>query len=215
MAQRPLIMFFSASLKLLLTIIAISILSSCAPRPPANQNNACSIFKEYPSWYWDALKSYHRWKVPVSVQMAIIHQESHFRAGARPPRTKLFGFIPWTRPTSAYGYAQAVDGTWDHYMKSTGKNGADRNDFQDAVDFVGWYGNQAHKMLGISKRNAYDLYLAYHEGFGGYRQGSYRKKAWLVKRAHKVQQQANLYRGQLLYCKNDIPKPGLWQRLFG
>ena len=133
------------------------ILAGCAPSPPSNMNNACAIFQQYPRWYWDALNSYRRWGVPVSVQMAIIKQESHFRASAAPPRTKLFGFIPWSRPTSAYGYAQAVNGTWKEYIQSTNNGGADRDSFADATDFIGWYGYQANKKLAISKRNAYSI----------------------------------------------------------
>lgn len=185
-------------------------LAGCAPSPPNNIANACAIFQQYPRWYWDALNSYRRWGVPISVQMAIIRQESHFNAGAAPPRTRLFGFIPWTRPTSAYGYAQAVNGTWRNYIQSTGNTGADRDNFADATDFIGWYGYQASKKAGISKRNAYALYLAFHEGIGGYEERTYSRKAWLVQVARKVARNAGTYRLQISRCKYDIPKPSIW-----
>ena len=51
--------------------------------------------------------------------MAIIRQESSFDPNAAPERNKLLGFIPWKRPSSAKGYAQAVEGTWEEYKKET------------------------------------------------------------------------------------------------
>ena len=95
--------------------------------------------------------------------MAIIKQESSFIADARPERRKLLGFIPWKRVTSARGYAQAVDGTWEMYLNDRGGWFVSRNDFEDSVDFVGWYNYKTHKQLGISVNNARALYLAYHE----------------------------------------------------
>jgi hypothetical protein len=191
-------------------VLGIVLLSGCAPPPPQNLSNICSIFQQYPKWYWEALDSYNRWGVPVSVQLAIIHAESHFQPSARPPRTKLFGIIPWTRPTSAYGYAQAVDGTWLVYQAQTNRHNADRDEFGDAADFIGWYGYTANQKLGISTRNAYQLYLAYHEGINGYAAGTYRNKPWLISIAQNVQYQANVYRNQLHVCKYSIPKPSLW-----
>ncbi|MDO8954787.1 MAG: hypothetical protein Q7V63_08055 [Gammaproteobacteria bacterium] len=198
------------AIKFIALSLSLSFLSGCAPAPPQNMSNICSIFQQYPKWYWEALDSYKQWGVPVSVQLAIVHAESHFQPGARPPRTTLLGFIPWTRPTSAYGYAQAVDGTWLNYQTQTSRHSADRDEFGDATDFIGWYGYTANKKLGISKRNAYQLYLAYHEGINGYAAGTYRDKPWLITIAQNVQYQATAYRKQLHYCKYSIPKPSLW-----
>ena len=75
--------------------------------------------------------------MPVHVLMATIRIESGFEQRARPPRRKLLGFIPWTRASTAYGYSQALDGTWDEYRATTGNRGARRTNFSDAVDFVG------------------------------------------------------------------------------
>jgi hypothetical protein len=119
--------------------------------------------------------------------MAIIHQESKFRRDARPPKKRVLGFIPWGRASSAYGYAQAKDDTWDWYISKTGNRGADRDDFEDAVDFVGWYCSMTHRTNGVSKWDAYNQYLAYHEGHGGYRRRTYNKKAWLLGVARKVE----------------------------
>lgn len=152
--------------------------------------------------------------MPIAVQMAIMYQESSFNGTIKPPREKILWVIPWKRPTSAYGYSQALDQTWDNYIASSGNSWADRDDFDDASDFVSWYGHQAHRKLGISMSNAYAQYLAYHEGIGGYAHGSYRKKSWLVQVAHKVQHRAILYDRQLKSCEDHIPK-SLWLRMTG
>lgn len=147
--------------------------------------------------------------MPVHVSMAIIKQESGFRARARPPRRKLLWFIPWTRPSSAYGYAQALDSTWDLYKDETNSWFADRDDFGDAVDFVGWYVDKSHRMAGISKWNARHQYLAYHEGQTGYKRGTWKKKKWLQNVAGKVESTANRYSGQLKGCRDKLER-GWW-----
>ncbi|MEM9300721.1 MAG: transglycosylase SLT domain-containing protein, partial [Pseudomonadota bacterium] len=154
-------------------------LAACASRPPAQVDDICAIFEEKPRWYKDALASEERWGTPVHVQMAIIRQESRFRSDARPPREKLLGVVPWKRKSDAYGYAQVKDATWDWYRDKTGRRGAKRTDFGDAIDFVGWYTTVSQQQLGLSKWDPYGQYLAYHEGHGGYERGTWRSKGWL------------------------------------
>lgn len=175
-------------------------LIGCVSVPPKDVNNICSVFKQYPRWHKDALDVQRRWRVPVAVQMAIIHQESKFNATAEPPRTKLLWFIPWRRPSTAYGYAQALRSTWELYKNSDGGMWASRNNFADGVDFIGWYANQAHRRAGIPRDNAYDLYLAYHEGITGYQRKTYLQKKWLIPVAHKVSARAQIYQAQLAKC---------------
>jgi len=201
---------YSYTIKLILLLAVMFGLSGCTPAPPNNINNACAIFQQYPRWYWDALNTYRRWGVPVSVQLAIIKQESHFHASAAPPRDTLWGFIPWKRPTTAYGYAQAVNGTWQDYIQDTGNADASRDSFADASDFIGWYTHQTHQKAGVSENNAYALYLAYHQGINGYIQGNYHNEAWLIQVANKVQHNADIYAAQIGQCKNNITKPNLW-----
>ena len=169
--------------------------------PPKNSDNLCATFTEKEDWYTDARQSYEKWGVPISVQMAIMHQESHFVADAKPPRIWLLGIIPWFRPSSAYGYAQAKDETWDDYLDKAGSWRADRDDFADAADFIGWYGNASHAQLGIAKWDAKNLYLAYHEGNGGYQRKSYVNKEGLKRIADKVAYRAKLFQRQLDACK--------------
>lgn len=198
------------NIKLSLLLLCPLLLLSCASAPPRDVNNICNIFKQYPKWYTDAKDVERRWKVPVAVQMAIIHQESKFDARARPPRKKLLRIIPWKRPSSAYGYTQALRGTWAHYKQKNGGLFSSRGDFADGVDFIGWYANQANIRAGIPRSDAYPLYLAYHEGVGGYMKKSYLKKPWLVSVAHKVKARSQLYEMQMNSCRNSLPSRSFW-----
>lgn len=182
-------------------VVAVMLISGCVTQPPPRDvDNVCHIFKEYPRWYEDSKDVERRWRVPVTVQMAIIHQESKFDANAQPPRTKLLWIIPWTRPSTAYGYSQALRGTWALYKASHGGMFASRDDFGDGVDFIGWYANEAYKRARIPRNNTYKLYLAYHEGIGGYQQRTYLRKPWLIAVAHKVSAREKIYRAQLASC---------------
>lgn len=185
--------------------LLIMLLSACTTAP-RNPNNICEIFTEKDDWYDDAMDSYEKWGVPVQVQMAIIHQESRFQADAQPPRKRFLWIIPTFRPSSAYGYPQALDGTWDHYIEVSGNSGADRDDFEDATDFIGWYGNLSYKKLKISKWDARQQYLAYHEGHEGFRRRTYQHKRWLKTVAIKVATRAKQYRAQLATCRDQLDR---------
>lgn len=180
--------------------------NSCATTPPKRQDNLCSVFSEKPKWFKAAAKSEKRWRVPIAVQMAFVQRESSFEARARPPRKKVFGVVPWKRPSSAYGYAQATNATWERYQKATRSPFADRNDFTDAVDFIGWYNSTSHKTLKIALTDAERLYLAYHEGFGGYAKGSYRRKPEVQRYANLVAQRATKYAVQLKGCRKKFER---------
>ena len=181
-------------------VFVCGLLIGCASGPPSNPDDACAIFAEKPRWQQDTQRTHRRWGIPPHVQLAIIHQESRFRADARPPRKRFLGIIPTGRRSSAYGYGQALDGTWQWYIQKTGNRGADRDDFADVVDFVGWYGNISHKRLRLASGDAYHQYLAYHEGHRGFAQKRYRAKPWLLTAARRVQQRADRYARQLTTC---------------
>ncbi len=187
-----------------LILLMFIILGACTTLPPKNSDNICSTFREKEGWYQDAINSSKKWGVPISVQMAIMHQESHFVADAEPPRPWLFGFIPLPKESSAYGYAQAKDDTWDDYRAKSDNWGADRDDFTDAIDFVGWYCNISNARLGIAKLDVKNLYLAYHEGHKGFQHKSYLQKAGLVRIAEKVAKRAKLFQSQLAGCQGDL-----------
>ncbi len=200
-------------------IWTLSILLVCicccagAQHAPENTDNVCEIFRENRQWYKSARSSCKRWGIPIPVLMAIVHQESKFEAKAKPPRTTCLCIFPGSRPSSAYGYAQALDKTWEKYMSCTDNWGADRDDFDDAIDFIGWYCHVSHTRCGIAGSDAYNLYLAYHEGHGGFNRKTYRKKSWLLKVAGKVRTRTKRYKGQLASCEWEFNKKGgccLW-----
>ena len=191
-------------MKWLVFLLTSALLVGCVSRPPTHLDDICHVFRQHPDWHRSALDVERRWRVPVAVQMAIIHQESKFDAYAMPPRTKLLWVIPWTRPSTAYGYAQALRGTWSLYRHSQGRYFASRNRFSDGVDFIGWYANQAYVRAGVPRSNAFLLYLAYHEGIGGYQRKTYLKKGWLIPVAHKVSARRARYARQLQSCYNGV-----------
>jgi len=198
----------------ILAILASLVLVSCATTPPQNTSNICSMFEERRSWYKAAVKSERRWKTPLTVSMAIIQQESSFQSRAKPERTKLLGFIPWRRPSSAFGYAQVLDQTWTEYKADAGNWGARRSSFADAVDFVGWYTNKSTRVNGIERNDAYNHYLAYHEGNGGFTQRTYSNKQWLIDVSRKIQANASLYARQYDQCKKELSRNWLMRLLF-
>jgi len=194
----------------LISALLTLFLVACATSPPGNIRDACNIFEDKSGWYGDAKHAYKKWGIPIEVQLAIIHQESRFHHDAKPPRTRLLWVIPWTRSSSAYGYGQAKDATWAWYQRDTGNRWADRDDFADVTDFIGWYGNMSHNRLGISKSDAYSQYLAYHEGHGGYRRKSYSRKKWLLRVAAQVNRNARRYRNQLRHCRKKLDRGLSW-----
>ncbi|WP_444995570.1 transglycosylase SLT domain-containing protein [Aliikangiella sp. IMCC44359] len=191
-------------LKLHIICLILLCLSGCATYVPTNSNNLCDIFLGETDWYEAARDAQHKWGTPIYVMMAIMHQESRFISDAQPERDWFLGIIPLPRSSSAYGYAQAQDPAWKEYLKATGQAGADRDDFEDAIDFIGWYTDGSQKRLKLSKWDAYGQYLAYHEGRGGYARKTYNKKPWLKKVANKVKQKAAIYNRQLKTCKNKL-----------
>lgn len=186
------------------------VIASCAPAPPHHQGNICHVFRYEPKWYWAARRAQQRWGVPIHVQMAILHKESHFRAGAVPPRRHLLGVIPWFRQSSAYGYAQVTDETWHLYKLKTHQHHASRSNFRDADDFIAWFVHRAHIELGIPVNDAFNLYLAYHEGIAGYRRRTYQYKPHLIDNARRVSFYAKLYRRQLRRCEKHLPQKPWW-----
>jgi hypothetical protein len=167
---------------------------------PRNLDDACSIVAQRPQYLKAMKRAERRWGVPVHVQMATIYQESKFIGNARTPVNFALGVIPMGRQSSAYGYSQAIDGTWDDYRDEQHRRGAKRDRIEDATDFMGWYMDGSTAKLGISKEDAASQYLAYHEGRNGYARGSHNDKAWLLRVASEVAARAEVYRVQLIAC---------------
>ncbi|HCY48531.1 MAG TPA: hypothetical protein DHV03_07585 [Alphaproteobacteria bacterium] len=197
-------MILSRSKNFLLILMAVVFVASCASKsPPRNPRDACQIMREKDGWYEAMAATRAKYGIPISSQLAIMRQESAFVHDARPPRT-YFLFIPTGRISSAYGYSQALDGTWDHYQKSTGNRWADRDDFDDASDFIGWYTSITHRRYGVPFRNVRDHYIAYYVGHGGYGRGKWKSNDWLLKIAAKVQRYADNYYDQLSACEDEF-----------
>lgn len=191
----------------LLFVLMLTLLTGCVTSPPREVNNLCSIFREKDDWHEDAVAAADKWGTEVPVLMAIMHQESKF-VGDNEPDFEWFLFVPLGRASTAYGYAQALDTTWETYQRDTGNWGADRDDFADAVDFIGWYSAQSYRRNKIRRNDTYHLYLAYHEGHGGFERRSFRNKQWLKNIAKRVSGKSIAYRRQYNSCKASLDSGG-------
>ena len=194
----------SSFLRLLAAVALLGALASCGGRsydPPRNLDDACALAGERPEYLRAMRTTERRWGVPVAVQMSIIHAESRFRGDARTPHRYALGVIPLGRQSSAYGYSQALDGTWKEYKNATGRRRAKRDRMRDASDFMGWYMTRSYERNRISLTDARNQYLAYHEGHAGYARGSHKRKSWLLRVASDVERRSNTYRAQLDSCR--------------
>jgi len=197
--------------KILISLSLILIFSvACTSFDKINTADSCIIFKENKNWYKSTIKSHNKWGVPISLQLAIINQESSFKQFAKPKRKRFLGLLPGSRPSSAFGYAQVTNPTWDWYKSRTGNNNASRVNFSDITDFIGWYTFQSKKILGINMNDHYNQYLAYHEGHSGWKNNSFNSKKWLIEVAKKVETKANMYKNQLKECEEKLNKKGLF-----
>lgn len=194
----------------ILVAILAFLMSGCANSPPKEPENLCSIYQEHRSWYEAAKNTQEKWGVPVHVPLAMMYQESSFKHNAAPPMEYFLGFIPIGRASDAYGYAQAKTMTWDDYVKETGNSWSSRSNFDDAMDFMGWFINKSNKINGVSKWDAELQYLNYHEGWGGYSRGSHNKKSWLKDVAKTVNARSLRYATQLKTCEEDLSKGWFW-----
>ena len=187
----------------LLILFFFFILTSCSSIPK-NTADGCSIFSERYLWYKHTKNTEKKWGTPIYIQLAIIKMESDFNWLAKPKREKIFKVIPYKRPSSSFGYSQAIKGTWKQYKKETGNKLARRTRFKDSVDFIGWYTNKTEKILKISKSDAFKQYIAYHEGWGNYK--NYKKNTKVIGLAKRVKKQSDKYKNQLQKCQKKLNK---------
>tara|TARA_R110002049_G_scaffold124387_3_gene279792 strand:+ start:3874 stop:4458 length:585 start_codon:yes stop_codon:yes gene_type:complete len=185
-------------------VLLLAALSSCGTRnysAPRNLENACSIVSERPEYLRAFKATQKKWGVPVPVLMAIIYQESKFIGNNRTPHQYALGVIPIGRQSSAFGYSQALDGTWKEYQRAVGGRGARRDDIKDATDFMGWYMVQTKEATGVQLNDTRNQYLAYHDGRTGYLRGTWKSKAWLIRIADGLGDRAVTYDAQLRACR--------------
>ena len=200
---------------LAISLMAALGMSACASAPqPSNAEiaDACLLLKENRQWHDVMRETARKWGAPMGFQLAVIKQESSFDSRALAPHgdREWFGLVEGKRVSSAAGYSQALDGTWEMYKRETGKGLANRNDFRDSSDFIGWYYNTTGKRTGLGQYDYQAHYLAYHEGATGYLKGTWKSKGWLINTAGRVAQQAARYESQISRC--DALKP---QKLLG
>jgi hypothetical protein len=192
------------------TLLGVAVLlavvsGSCSsPAPPRRIDDLCALLAERDGWWEATTRAAARWEVAPGILLAVIHQESGFRAEAR--SYERFLGIPLAPASSAYGYGQATDGAWRDYQRATGRRRARRDDFADAVDFVGWYADVVHRTAGVAKADAYHLYLGYHEGPGGLRRGSHQAKPWLLEVASRVDERAARFERDAARCLPVVPE---------
>ena len=190
-------------LKNKLIILFFFLITGCSSIP-TNTANSCSIFNERYLWYKHTKQVEQKWGTPIYIQLAIIKMESNFDWLAKQARQKIFKVIPYKRPSSSFGYSQAVKGTWKQYKNETGNKLATRARFKDSVDFIGWYTNKTNSILKISLQDAFKQYIAYHEGWGNYKH--YKKNKKVISLAKKVEKQSKIYKKQFSKCKNFFNK---------
>ena len=182
----------------LLVYFLLFLLSACSS-VPKNTADGCSIFSERYFWYKHVKKTEKKWGTPIHLQLAFIKMESDFDWLAKPERLKLFKIIPYKRPSSSFGYSQAFKGTWEQYKRENNRPLATRARFKDSVDFIGWYTSKSSKILKISKNDVFKQYVAYHEGWGNYK--NYKNNNKIILIAKKVEKQSSKYKKQLLACQ--------------
>ena len=185
-------------------ILALCLFLFSCSSIPKNTADGCSIFSERYLWYKHAKNTEKKWGTPIYLQLAIIKMESDFDWLAKPKRNKIFKVIPYKRPSSSFGYSQAVKGTWKQYKKETNNKFARRTRFKDSVDFIGWYTSKTKKILKISMEDSFRQYIAYHEGWGNYK--NYKKNKKVILLAKKVEKQSKIYQKQLYNCRNKLNK---------
>ncbi len=198
------------SLTSLIFVVFAAPIVGCNNNPPKQPGNLCMVFQEKPKWYRGAMAAQKTWGLPVAVGMAFVHRESSYVSDAKPPRDKLLWVIPWRRPSSAYGFAQATDDAWDDYKKQTHRIFVERDDLRDALDFIGWYNDRSHRQLGIAKNDSYNLYLAYYVGPTGYARGVWKQQPAVQNYARRVVEREQRYRKQLIGCEKKLKRSRRW-----
>ena len=186
-------------------LIIFFFIASCSS-VPKHTSNACKIFSDRYLWYKHAKKSSEKYGAPVYAILAFVNKESGFNRWAKPKRKKLFKIVPYKRPSSSFGYSQAVNKTWEMYKTETNSPLALRTRFKDSVMFIGWYMNKTNKINKIPFTDSYRQYLNYYLGWGDYSKRVYRTDKKAIIFAKKVEKQSNIYKRQLQECQKKLDK---------
>ena len=90
---------------------------------------------------------------------------------------------------------------------------ADRDDFGDVVDFIGWYGAIGERRFGIPKTDPYAFYLVVPRGpCRATCAGTYRRNRGLQAIAAEVARRTRRYERQLDSCEPSLRagRDGVW-----
>ena len=184
-------------------LILLFFLTSCSSVPKYPQN-ACKIFGQKYLWYKSTKKSSDTYGAPIHIILAFVNKESGFNRWAKPKRKKLFKILPYKRPSSSFGYSQAVNKTWELYKNETNNPLALRARFKDSVMFIGWYMSKTKKINKIPLNDSYRQYLNYYLGWGNYAKKTYKTDKKAIIYAKKVQEQSKIYKNQLTECQKNL-----------
>lgn len=177
------------AVNLLAFFVAIVAINTGSAKAGTDLDDACDILRDRIGWYTAASDVSKKWQISVPTILAVMHQESRFKATAA------------AKTTSAYGYAQALDGTWGLYQEANNAADAKRTSFVASADFIGWYMGMTKQRVGVPLDDVAGHYLAYHEGHVGYRSMRWKKNKELVAVAHDVARRADAYEEQMRVCK--------------
>lgn len=184
-------------LVLVFSFVALA-LSACSTTPPSNPNNLCSVFQEKDSWYVAAHKVRKKYNVPINVATAILYEDSNFFSTKKDNESWFF-FIPYSKDSQSSD--QTISLYWDNYLEEEGNFFSSEDNFEDALDFIGWYIAKTSQYNNIDYNDAYNQYLNYHEGWQNYKIKTYLEKIWLLEKANNVKQRSDEFKEQLLKCE--------------
>jgi len=189
--------------KNLIYFFTFIILASCSS-VQQHSSNACKLFGERYLWYKNVKKSSETYGAPVHIILSFVNKESGFKRFAKPERAKLFKIIPYKRPSSSFGYSQAVNKTWELYKTETNNPLALRASFKDSVMFIGWYMAKTKKINKVSLNDPYRQYLNYYSGWGNYAKKTYKTDKKAIIFAKNVEKQSEIYKNQLRECQKAL-----------
>ena len=189
----------------LICIVVFFFIVSCSSIPK-DTSNACKLFGERYLWYKHAKKSSEIYGVPIHIILAFVNKESGFNRWAKPKRTKIFKVVPYKRPSSSFGYSQAVNKTWEMYKIDTNNPLALRTRFKDTEMFIGWYIRKTNKINKVPLTDSFNQYLNYYLGWGDYSEKVYKTDKKSIIFAKSVQKQSNTYKKQLKECQKSLDR---------
>lgn len=170
----------------------------------AHALNICAVYSDNFDWFRYSHEAERKWGIDKTIVLAVIKSESGFNSFAMPVKSYLFGFIPWETHSSAFGYSQALKGTWEEFVDESPGWVRSRANFKDSAEFVAWYLSKCSKRAKIDRHDAGKLYLCYHEGVTGYKRKTYLKKQWLIEKSESIAEDVINAKKELSQCQTTL-----------